>query len=257
MPTTAVMFAFGVAWFIVMPFVVLVHELGHAVPALFLSRRPVDVQVGAAGPALHVRYRSLRLKLHLGGSDDGAAGLARWQNAELSAVSRVFVSLGGPAGSAAGALATGALLARTSSLLHTVLLAATLFGWLMCVVNLLPFRTGKQRRPSDGLTALQMLGYILRHRTARLPTGRFDPTRYDPASDERTLATFRRMCIEREADSSAMDMDAAIAETLKHRPEFGAAVARRKAYARHLAAGRPDQINALSRACVNPEWRGA
>ena len=79
------------------PVVVLWHELGHALPALAVSRQPVDLDVGRfQGRA--VRLGRLRLRVALSASSGrtiyDASGLSRW--------TRAGVALGGPVASAGG-----------------------------------------------------------------------------------------------------------------------------------------------------------
>jgi len=145
-----------------MPLTILIHELGHAVVARYLSRRPVDVQIGTGGPAVRINVRSLRLTLSARQSLLGVGGWASFDRSELTAVSLLFIALAGPAASAAGAVATGALLGgrAETSFVSDLLSAVTFGGWGCCVLNLVPFKLpmrGGRRVCTDGLVALGAL----------------------------------------------------------------------------------------------------
>ncbi|HEV2819763.1 MAG TPA: hypothetical protein VGW11_04575 [Solirubrobacteraceae bacterium] len=145
---------------LVAPVLVAVHEAGHALAALVLTRDPVDVVVGSEGRAARLRVGRVMLALHPFLRPDRMGGSVGLDDAALSARGALAVALAGPAASSLGTVATALALERTApGLLHDVLAVATLGGLMTVAINLVPMRVVERRGEppwrTDGLLALE------------------------------------------------------------------------------------------------------
>lgn len=147
---------------LVAPLLVAVHEGGHALAALVLTRDPVDVAVGSEGRAARLRVGRVMVALHPFVRPDRMGGSVGLDDAALSARGALAVALAGPAASALGTVATALALERVApGILHDVLAVATFAGLMTVAVNLVPMRVVERRGEppwrTDGLLALQAL----------------------------------------------------------------------------------------------------
>jgi hypothetical protein len=127
-----------VAATLVVPFVVLVHEAGHALAAFLLRRRVAELTVGDAEPVLMVRVGGFRLRLGAITGQGDVAGFVAYDGAGAGARDTFVIALAGPLASLAGAAATGALAvwAWPRVALSEFLALATIGGVICCVGNL-------------------------------------------------------------------------------------------------------------------------
>lgn len=138
-----------------MPLVAVLHEAGHAVVALAVGFRVVEMSVGGGPPLLHRRWRGTEVtmgrSLLWGGwtvvSRDSIQGW-RWRSAA--------VCLSGPAANLIG-VGTICLLPRVENTLAGALLGGFALANVVGVGNLLPFTTRREGWPSDGLRLWRLL----------------------------------------------------------------------------------------------------
>jgi hypothetical protein len=150
---------------VLLPPTVFLHECGHAIPALLLTRQPVDMHVGSDGAG--VRFRAGRLRMTLQpGHRRGAPG-AGWVHARGTHRAMLAVAAGGPLASLLGAVAGAALAPHLGTGLAGMLDASFVVeSGMAAILNLLPI----EGKVTDG-TIL-----YARWRLLRLPP----PPRQDP-----------------------------------------------------------------------------
>jgi hypothetical protein len=125
------------AWLVVAPVYTLLHELGHAAAALFLTDGPVDVQLGQWGWKRWRKWGRLTIVVYLGpGALWGVTLCGRWN--AIPRNRKFWICLGGPA---ASLLVTGLLvrLAIIADWAHPwpMLVAA---GLVQLLVTIIPWR---------------------------------------------------------------------------------------------------------------------
>jgi hypothetical protein len=135
----------------VVPFVVLIHEAGHALVAFGLRRRVVELVVGDDAPLLTMRVGGFRLRLGAISGKGGAAGLIRYDGARASPRATLAIALGGPLASLAGAAATGAAAVWVWPDLLSVFFALATLAGLTCCVGTLRVRGDGPASWSDGV----------------------------------------------------------------------------------------------------------
>ena len=120
---------------VLVPFLVLVHETGHAL-ACKLLRHPVhELRVGDEEPVLTVNAGGFRLRLGAVTGRRPVGGYVRYDGTRAGARDILIIALAGPLASLAIALAGG--WAYVSAPSHPLLLLCVLTGGLMdCVRNL-------------------------------------------------------------------------------------------------------------------------
>jgi hypothetical protein len=159
MPT--LLLAWCLAVLLVGPVVLLVHELGHAVAALALTRGPVIVQTGRRS-FLTVRLGRLTLALGPGGLQAGAC----WHRAPDTPRAEAIIAACGPLASLVTcAVATAAcLLLDPSRAAGLALAALAVLSALDAVGNLVPLLHPARRtvtgspQESDGRIVARCLG---------------------------------------------------------------------------------------------------
>jgi hypothetical protein len=159
LPPVPVLFVLAV---LVTPPLVVIHELGHALAALWQTDGPVFVRIGAKerGWAL----RTGRFSMEAGPSEvELAAGFCAYDGTRCSPVGRAVIAMSGPLASLIGAVAAALLWGATSGPVRDVFAAATLGGVLAGVINAMPLTFERTRNGTksmlrlDGLHALEAL----------------------------------------------------------------------------------------------------
>jgi hypothetical protein len=166
-----------VAFFLLLPVLVLVHELGHAVIGLVRTEGLVRVRVGRPPGRIHGRVGRLAFELNLvpaaGGDVDGTA----LTFARMSRGEQVAYALAGPASECLFLALLLPLLQLTGGFVQETLLWAWAFAVFQALLNLVPARLGNHR--SDGATLV-----------AALRAQRLDPRLESPP--EATVEAFMR-----------------------------------------------------------------
>ena len=159
MPPLPLMLVLGA---IVGPPLVLIHELGHALAALWRTDGPVFVRLGAR--ERRWALRAGRFSMEAGPSELAlAGGFCAYDARNIGRLSLAFVAISGPLASLAGAAMTALLWSKTGGLLRDAFSAATVGGAIAGIVNALPltFRGNSQGVEHvvrlDGLHALDAL----------------------------------------------------------------------------------------------------
>src|SRR5689334_12044024 len=125
--------------FLVSPVGVFLHEAGHALPALLLTRGNVDMHVGAKGPGMHLRAGRFRMTLHAW--PDGEEDRAGWvRHQPTRVIWMLVITSGGPLFSCLGAVAGGTLAQRFALGSPPSLLFAAL--WFACSAHTVISLTG-------------------------------------------------------------------------------------------------------------------
>jgi membrane-associated protease RseP (regulator of RpoE activity) len=124
------------------PVLVLVHELGHALAAWMLGHEVRELRVGNDSTGLAVRRRSFTLRLGPITGERGYAGYVLFDGSRAGAWHALLISLAGPVASLAAAAAAAVAMIALQS--HTLaLMLPFLAGLEMGLVNL-------SARASDG-----------------------------------------------------------------------------------------------------------
>jgi hypothetical protein len=134
----------------------LLHELGHGLAALWLTRGPVLVRVGA-GPALPMRLGRMVLVVSLLGPGHCAYDPATLRGRPRS---EALIGAAGPIASLVGAAALALLAAGTSGELQGILASGALCSALAFALTAIPMRYGSGLRPvgeSDGMGIWRIL----------------------------------------------------------------------------------------------------
>jgi hypothetical protein len=153
--------------FAVAPAAVLMHECGHALPALVLTRGAVDMHVGSDGPGLRVRAGRFAMTLQAASAPgEVRAGWVRFRPERIGPTAAVFA--GGPAASLLGGTGAAALVTHLdpSGLAARACAAFALASFIGGLENLLASHGGR----SDG-AKLRVLWRLSR----RGAPGRRDP----------------------------------------------------------------------------------
>jgi hypothetical protein len=160
--------------FAVTPLLVLLHEAGHALPALWFGEGPVAITVGCAKPALAVRVGRLSLSI----SPLGTRGECRSQTQTLAGPRAVAWVLGGPAASAVGAVAAALAAGQSEATGRAVLSATAIVAAGQAVTSLVPrwaATPGGKPGPTDGLQAWSMLRGVALSQAPKRAGGLKDP----------------------------------------------------------------------------------
>jgi len=159
MPPLPELFLLGM---LIGPPLVLIHELGHALAALWRTDGPVFVRIGAR----HRRWalRTGRFRMEAGPSEMAfAGGFCAYDPRSASPLSLAVIAMSGPLASLAGAAATAFLWTKTHGLARDAMNAATIEGAIAAIVNALPLTfTGRRDGVEhavrlDGLIALDAM----------------------------------------------------------------------------------------------------
>ena len=137
------------------PPTVFLHECGHALPALLLTRGGVHMNVGAKSTGLRLRAGRLRMTLRPWSSSGNVGGWVEHQNTRV--IWLTAITAGGPLFSFLGAVASWMLIQRCAPHGFAWLLFAA-FGWqcaMQAVFSLLPSR----KSPSDGARLVWLWRY--------------------------------------------------------------------------------------------------
>jgi hypothetical protein len=148
--TWLVLAGLGVAT-VLLPGIVLAHELGHALVGLTCTEGLVTVRVGRAPAQLTRRIGRLHLELNMWPAHNEAAGLAAVY-ARYGTGTKVMLALAGPVAGAAMGAAIVAVAMREHSL---ALIVAGVAGALDSVAQLVPFERHGLR--SDGMLLLDAI----------------------------------------------------------------------------------------------------
>lgn len=139
----------------VVPLVVWVHELGHALVAMRLLDAEVELTVGSVGKVLEAQWGSLQVRVNaLGGQ-----GQVSLDGARATARDMLLISLAGPAASACGLVVTAVALAWVPpGLVHDAIWVAMLFS-VAATLSVVPLAVsraapGRPEVRSDGQLAL-------------------------------------------------------------------------------------------------------
>jgi len=139
----------------------LLHELGHALPALLLTNSPVSIRVGddSVKPLIDAGRMTLSLSLR-----NASIGFTSYDRNSLSVSRLVLIVLGGPVVSlSACVLSTWFIVHGTQSLWISLLAAAFLsanglvFLRSIIPVKLRPTNEFPEGPPSDGLDLIRIL----------------------------------------------------------------------------------------------------
>ncbi len=155
---------FAVLWmcvWILRPIATLLHELGHALPALVFTKDKVEVRIGHSFEKPLNRFGRLGWAFALRGSSTGFTGYDR---SSLSRPALVFVIVGGPLASGlAFALGIWTVFQQTEYFLLRIIFAAflcangILFLRSVIPITLRPTQQFPKGPPSDGLDLLRTL----------------------------------------------------------------------------------------------------
>ncbi len=159
MPSLPVLFLLGA---VASPALVVIHELGHALAALWRTTGPVFVRIGAKERRWAIRAG--RFAMEAGPSELAlAGGFCAYDPTGVSPLSRATIAMAGPIASLAGAAVAAVMWSHTGGPVHDFLSVATLGGLFAGVINALPLTfEGKENGVNhvarlDGLHALDAL----------------------------------------------------------------------------------------------------
>lgn len=123
------------------PVLVLVHELGHAVPALLLTRAPVTVYLGSYGDRRHTwRVQLGALELCVKRNLFWTKGLCVHASQNLSRISHILITLGGVVASTLVAVLAfyGALVFDLHGAVKLLLFILVVLAIISLIANLVP-----------------------------------------------------------------------------------------------------------------------
>ena len=145
---------------VVVPPIVLVHELGHAVAARTLLPGRVLVHVGTLRRGLYFRTAGIEFLLTPVVVPFGRGGTCLYEGRPNRREAAV-IALSGPAATLLGFLATMPLLARAGGPVHSLVWITVLAQGGTGLLNLIPFTLcdgrGRTTFVSDGMSALRAL----------------------------------------------------------------------------------------------------
>jgi len=139
----------------------LLHELGHALPALLLTNSPVSIRVGddSVKPLIDAERMTLSLSLR-----NASIGFTSYDRNSLSVFRLVFVVLGGPMASLSACVLSAWFIVHGPESLWISLLAAAflsanglVFLRSIIPVKLRPTNEFPEGPPSDGLDLIRIL----------------------------------------------------------------------------------------------------
>jgi hypothetical protein len=127
-----------------LPFVVLIHEAGHALAAVVVRARVAELTVGDDAPVVTVHVGGSRFRLGATTGKGDAAGFVLYDHGTAAPRNVFVIALAGPLASLAGAIVTGVLAAWTwpHPGFSLCFASATLAGFVCCVENLRVSGTG-------------------------------------------------------------------------------------------------------------------
>lgn len=149
---------FFVNWLIVLPLLTLLHELGHAFAALYLSDRPVTIQLGSlqnGGNHVHIGRLTIVLAWHFHLLSP-TIGFYQVDQSDLTIRQKVIVLLCGPLASLFTAVILGMLsLAIRPSPLAFPMHTAAMLAFLQFLLSAIPMTypawfSHHQGLPNDG-----------------------------------------------------------------------------------------------------------
>jgi hypothetical protein len=165
MPPLPEMFLLGM---LIGPPLVLIHELGHALAALWRTDGPVFVRIGAR--QRRWALRAGRFSVEAGPSEIAlAGGFCAYDPRNVSPRSLALIAMSGPLASLAGAVATALLWSRTHGLARDAMNAATIGGAIAAVVNALPLTIRGRHDGVEHVVRLDGLHALDALRDARAP----------------------------------------------------------------------------------------
>jgi Zn-dependent protease len=135
---------------VLIPALVLVHELGHALMAASLGRRVRELRVGSDDPVLTVRAGGFSMRLGAIGKAT-TWGYVRFDGSRAKAWHVLLIALAGPLVSLAAGVAAGAAMIAFQS--HRFVLMVALVGGLQMGVDNLRPRVNASGEVSDGAVA--------------------------------------------------------------------------------------------------------
>lgn len=128
--------------FVIGPLVIFLHEVGHAIHALFVTRRPIHIHLGRRVPQ-HV-YRIGRVVLHIGWTWNPlimTSGRTTWPRDGIGHWGHVWVLMGGPSSSWHQMLLYNYLAFRwQSSDIGWLMQLAALMAFCSLLVTIIPMR---------------------------------------------------------------------------------------------------------------------
>ena len=169
---------------LVYPVLVLVHELGHAVPALLLTRAPVTVYLGSYGDHHHTwRVQLGALELYVKRNLFWTKGLCVHTGQNLSRAGRMLIGLGGVVVSTLVAVLGfyGALVFDLHGAVKLLLFVLVLLAVISLVANLVPSTRG-------GFANDGMLLKLLLTNKQEAPLVKFSPETLALIAQSRTVA---------------------------------------------------------------------
>ena len=137
------------------PFATLVHEIGHLIPAVILTKKEVLIRVGQSGKSWQGKFRSVLLEISF---INGREGFTGYDKGSLSKLGLIVVISGGIISSLMMSIISGWQIFGNQ---FTTLAEVILVSWfcansLVLIRSLLPVRlkptaTFPEGPPSDGL----------------------------------------------------------------------------------------------------------
>lgn len=146
--------------FIIGPLSTLLHEVGHGVAALLVTKRPIHIYLGRMTESNRENFNFGRLHFHLQWSV--GVGYTYWGTG-LSKQQRMFSIAGGPMMSLLLIILFGLLSSVSEQVLMQQLFSVAMtFNIIQFVVSILPiyypaFLIGRKNVPSDGLQLYQLM----------------------------------------------------------------------------------------------------
>jgi len=150
------------AWvsiYIFRPLATIIHEFGHAIPAVIFTRQTVQIKVGAGQDSLHFSIQSIKIDISL---KKMICGYTAFQNVNLSNCQLTLIYATGPIFSL---MACMLALSLIYTIKFHIALDALWVGWvcsnLLCLLrNVLPLQLQGPESdavPSDGLQIIRIM----------------------------------------------------------------------------------------------------